>query len=208
MHTHARRVAPALVAAWLLIGAAQARAAVDPPRTTTVPGPAAGMLASAGAAATMALPGIPRAACAAADFGPGAFPRAALRAALRCVVTAQRAAYGLAPLRPARSLARAAGRHARDMVRRGYFAHERADSTLPGRLRAARWHGARSGEAIAWGCAGLGAPRAILQAWLLSPLHRAIVLGDFRSGGIGFAAGAPAPAACAGAGTWVLDVGS
>ena len=61
-------------------------------------------------------------------------------------------------------------------------------------------------EAIAYGCGGLATPQATLAAWLNSPPHRAIVLGRYRRGGIGLAAGAPLAGDCTGAGTWVLDV--
>jgi uncharacterized protein YkwD len=93
------------------------------------------------------------------------------------------------------------------MVRRGYFAHERPGWTLPGRLRASDWSGAAASEAIGWGCGSLGVPSAVLDAWLASPTHRAIVLGRYRRAGVGMAVGAPLPVGCSGAGTWVLDVG-
>jgi uncharacterized protein YkwD len=92
------------------------------------------------------------------------------------------------------------------MVSRRYFAHERPGSTLLGRLRAAGWTGAAAAETIAWGCGGLGTPRAVLDSWLASPTHSEIVLGRFRRAGIGLALGSPLPLDCHGAGTWVLDV--
>jgi uncharacterized protein YkwD len=95
--------------------------------------------------------------------------------------------------------------HAADMVRRHYFAHERAGWTLAGRMRIVGWTG-RVAEAIGWGCGGLGVPRAIVASWLASPTHRAIVLGPYRRIGVGVAIGA-VQSACSGAGTWVLDVG-
>jgi uncharacterized protein YkwD len=132
-------------------------------------------------------------ACATAAATPGRASSGALRRALRCAVNAERARHGLRPLRRDRRLGHAATAHARDMVARGYFAHERPGWTLRGRLRAARWHGGAAGEAIAWGCGGLGVPRAI-------------VLGPYDRMGIGLALGAPGRR-CAGAGTWVLDAG-
>jgi uncharacterized protein YkwD len=146
-------------------------------------------------------------ACAAAAADPGAIAASILRAALHCVVNGERAQHGLGPLRADRHLARAAQRHAADMVRRRYFAHDRPGWTLPGRLRAAGWSGASAAEAIAYGCGGLATPQATLAAWLNSPPHRAIVLGRYRRGGIGLTAGAPFAGECTGAGTWVLDVG-
>jgi uncharacterized protein YkwD len=147
------------------------------------------------------------AANAAAAAQPGQRSRATLRAALRCAVDAQRGAHGLAALRPDRHLQRAARRHARDMVRHSYFAHERAGWTFAGRLAAAGWSGGSAAEAIAWGCDGRGSPLATLQSWLASPPHRAIVLGNYRRVGVGLVLGTPGSAGCGAAGTWVLDVG-
>ncbi len=147
------------------------------------------------------------AACAGAAAAVGSVPGAAMRAALQCVVDAERARHGLGPLGSDARLARAARRHARDMVRRGYFAHERAGWTLAGRLRAAGWTGVRAAEAIAWGCGARGTPLATVASWLASPPHRAIVLGRYRRAGIGLAASAPT-GRCAGGGTWVLDTGA
>ena len=132
---------------------------------------------------------------------------AKVRSALRCVIDGERARHGLRPLAPDARLAKAAQRHARDMVRRRYFAHERAGWTLAGRLRAAGWRGARAAEAIAWGCGGRATPLATLNAWLKSPPHRAILLGDYDRAGIGLAVKAPTER-CAGGGTWVLDAGA
>jgi uncharacterized protein YkwD len=157
-------------------------------------------------AAGAAPAGAAQQACAAAAGDPGAIAASALRAALRCVVNGARAQHGLAPLRADRQLARAAQRHAADMVHRGYFGHDRPGWTLPGRLRAAGWSGTTAAEAIAYGCGGLGTPQETLTSWLNSAPHRAIVLGRYRRGGVGLAAAAPFPGDCAGAGTWVLDV--
>ena len=149
-----------------------------------------------------------RQACATASAAPGSAGNSELRRALRCVVNAERARHGLGPLRASRRLGAAARRHAADMVSRRYFAHERPGWTLPGRLRAVGWAGASAAETIAWGCGGLGVPRAVLDGWLASPSHRAIVLGRFNRAGVGLALGSPLPVDCRGAGTWVLDVGS
>jgi uncharacterized protein YkwD len=144
--------------------------------------------------------------CAAAAATPGRASGSALRRALRCAVNAERARHGLRALQRDRRLGHAATAHARDMVARGYFAHERPGWTLRGRLSAARWNGSAAGEAIAWGCGGLGVPRAVLAGWLASPPHRAIVLGPYGRVGVGLALGAPGQS-CSGAGTWVLDAG-
>jgi uncharacterized protein YkwD len=67
------------------------------------------------------------------------------------------------------------------------------------------------GEDIGWGTAQLGTPAAIVQSWMSSPPHRAVILGRrFREVGVGIArgvlvngvGGAETPA------TYVLDAGS
>ncbi len=165
------------------------------------------VIAAAGCSLAIAPPAGAAQGCAAASRAPGSAPDVSLRRALRCLVNAERSRHGLRPLRASRRLGAAARSHARDMVRRGYFAHERPGSTFPGRLRAAGWVGAASAEAIGWGCGRLGVPRGMLDAWLASPGHRAIVLGRYRRAGIGLAVGSPGRLDCSGAGTWVLDVG-
>jgi uncharacterized protein YkwD len=152
-------------------------------------------------------------ATAAADAGgcPGARAQISdasphkLRSALLCLVNRRRAEHGLSRLTLDRKLERAAGRHARDMAERGYFAHQRAGGPdLGTRLVRAGWRGSRSGEAIAYGCGAAGSPNATLEAWMNSPPHRAVILsGSYGRGGLGIGDHAP----CGGGATWVLDVG-
>ena len=73
----------------------------------------AGALAALAPAASASRP----LACPAATTAVTARAAPAVRAALRCVADAERARHGLGPLRADRRLARAANRHARDMVR-------------------------------------------------------------------------------------------
>jgi uncharacterized protein YkwD len=161
----------------------------------------AAAISSAAAAPAAAAP------CRNAEAAPGEVSDAVLRRALRCVVNAERGRQGLHRLRGPRALGDAARGHARDMVTRGYFAHERKGSTSASRLRDAGWDGLAAGEAIAWGCGGLGEPRAIVDAWLDSPPHREILLGRYRRMGVGVAAGAPYATDCPRAATWVLVAG-
>jgi uncharacterized protein YkwD len=113
-------------------------------------------------------------------------------------------------VRSGAALGEAARGHARDMVRRGYFAHERDGSTLRSRLREAGWNGDAAGETLAYGCGSLGVPRAIVDAWLGSPGHRDILLSRrYHRAGIGFADGMPHSGGdCPGAGTWVMVFGA
>ena len=134
------------------------------------------------------------------DASPGK-----LRDALLCLVNRKRSAEGLGRLRFDRKLQRAAVRHARDMVRHDYFAHQRPGGPdLSERLDRARWKGTHWGETIAYGCGRSSTPRATLKGWLNSPPHRAILLsGTYKRGGLGLGRQAP----CGRGATWVMDVG-
>jgi uncharacterized protein YkwD len=153
--------------------------------------------AAADIAPPVALPGVP--AAAAALPSPQALAStircrhaaarrasaARLRRAMLCLVNRTRIAAGLRPFRRERHLARAASRHAADMARRHYFAHVSPSGQSPmSRARSAGWHGG-VGEVIAWGCGTLSSPLATLNAWLNSPPHRAILLGNARRAGVG-----------------------
>jgi uncharacterized protein YkwD len=148
---------------------------------------------------------------AAASSCSGASARAAsaspgkLRSALLCLVNHKREASGLRAFKFDRKLAKAAGRHARDMVRHHFFDHQRPGGPdLTERLRRAGWHGHAWGETIAYGCGSMGTPRATLRMWMHSPPHRAILLsGSYRNGGLGVTESAP----CGNGSMWVLDVG-
>jgi uncharacterized protein YkwD len=155
------------------------------------------------------LPAAGHAACPNADAAPGSVGAGELRRAVRCIVNEERARRDLRPVRAQGALGEAARAHAHDMVRRGYFAHERPGSTLRSRLRDAGWDGHSAGETLAWGCGGLGVPRAIVDAWLGSDGHREILLSRrYRRAGIGLADGLPHESDCPGAGTWVMVFGN
>ena len=128
-----------------------------------------------------------------------------LRSALLCLVNHKRTANGLRALKVDRKLQKAATRHARDMVRNNYFAHQRPGGPdLTARLHRAGWHGHSWGETIAYGCGFSGSPRATLRMWMHSPLHKAIILsGSYGHGGLGVTESAP----CGDGSMWVLDVG-
>jgi uncharacterized protein YkwD len=161
------------------------------------------------ALAAVLAPAGAQAACRHANAAPGNIDEDELRRALRCIVNEEREHRGLRPVRAQDELGEAARGHARDMVRRGYFAHERDDSTLRGRLRDAGWDGYAAGETLAWGCGSLGVPRAIVDAWLASDGHREILLSRrYKRAGIGLAPGAPYETDCPGAGTWVMVLGA
>ena len=120
-------------------------------------------------------------ACESANATPGkASNRTIVRATL-CVLNAERSRAGLRPPRLNTRLSTVSRRHAEDMARRNYFAHD----TLGGgsfldRIRhsgylngAHRW---MVGENLAWGSRGNSAPSGVTHPWMNSPGHRANIL--------------------------------
>jgi uncharacterized protein YkwD len=132
------------------------------------------------------------------------------RDATLCLLNRVRARYGLPPLRLDAKLSRAARRHSRDMVRRRYFAHDSPSGRSPFERMRATHYVPRSaswwlGENIGWGSGPLGAPAALVRAWMHSPPHRANILSRrFRDVGIGIAVGAPVGG---GGATYTTDFG-
>ena len=98
-------------------------------------------------------------------------------------VNAFRAGHGLPRVRPSRPLSRAADTHSRDMVARSFLAHESSDGT-PFSLRVRRYATALGvGEALA--ALSQGGAAAVVDMWVNSPTHRAILLGpSFRRIGV------------------------
>jgi uncharacterized protein YkwD len=153
-------------------------------------------------------------ACEAANATPAhAAKRTMVRATL-CVLNAERERHGLRPLKLNKRLSKAARRHARDMARRKYFAHDSlGGGTFVDRIRRTGYlRGARRwfvGENLAWGTLARSAPRAITKMWMGSPGHRANILSpSFREVGIGLAYGAPVKVGGAPAATYATDFGA
>jgi uncharacterized protein YkwD len=87
-----------------------------------------------------------------------------------------RSAQGLAPLRVDRALSRAADAHSRDMLRADFFDHPSSDGT-PFERRVRRFaDGGMVGETLASLRRRHGGAATVVQLWLESPPHRAIVL--------------------------------
>lgn len=159
-------------------------------------------MASAAVALALALGVAPHEAravtsCASASAEPAQASRAAATRATLCLINAERSARGLGAVRLDRKLSRAARRHSRHMVRRGYFAHTtpRGSSFVQrirraGYLRPGRWW--YLGEDLAWGVGSRGSPQGVVRAWMHSPKHREVMLTPlFREVGIGLVWGAP-----------------
>ena len=125
-----------------------------------------------------------------------AFDRSANEAAVLKLINQTRRSRGLATVHVTGALDRAALAHARDMVRRDYFAH----SSLAGAGVAARARGAgysvsgyeqwSVGEVIAWGSGTRGRPASVFKAWMNSSTHRRVILSArWRDVGIGCSRG-------------------
>jgi uncharacterized protein YkwD len=134
----------------------------------------------------------------AADASPLSISHAAARDAVICLLNKERSSAGLKPLDSNKRLQKAAQRHNDRMVGTNCFDHEcNGESDLGKRLESvgylsgglSRW---AYGENIAWGSGNYGTARAIVNAWMNSPPHRANILSrDFRDIGIGFSSGTP-----------------
>jgi uncharacterized protein YkwD len=115
------------------------------------------------------------------------------RAAVLCVLNAERAKHGLAPLTRNPLLELASQRHSEDMALRKFFEHDTPDGVgshtrmnLAGYLRP--W----TGENLYWGTGHKGTPVAAIEGWMNSPGHRANVLRpQFTEVGVGVAYDAP-----------------
>src|ERR687896_996796 len=150
--------------------------------------------------------------CASASATPGEVAKRTVVRATLCTLNAERARHGLPRLKLNKKLSAAARSHARDMVRRDYFAHDSlGGGTFVDRIRRSGYlKGAGSwsvGENLAWGSHERSAPRAITAMWMDSAGHRANILSPaFREVGVGFAMGAPG--ASGPAATYATEFGS
>lgn len=141
------------------------------------------------------------------DCTPGAdwgTPRQSLAPAVLNLVNAHRSALGLSQLRSSPTLTSAALWKARHMAKYRYFGHD--DPAPPiarsafERMTACGYSGVEVGENIA---AGYRTPQSVMQAWLLSPGHRAnIEAASWTVLGVGVAQSAT------GAVYWVQDFGT
>jgi uncharacterized protein YkwD len=160
--------------------------------------------------------GRPAAADAASCAGAAALSATAspsrLARAVVCVSNAERRDHGLGELQLNSRLARAARRHSRDMVRRGYFAHTGpSGDTFVQRIKDAGYlasaHTWLVGENLGWGWGASASPGRIVQAWMHSPEHRKILLRpSYREVGVGVVRGGPRPKAAPEA-TFTADFG-
>lgn len=125
--------------------------------------------------------------------------RTTLEAAVVRALNHVRAEAGLKPLRTSPSLRAAARGHSEAMLELGFFSHASADGTaFSERIRRhytnRGWRMWSVGEALLASPGVTASPDAIVEAWLESPPHRAIILSPtWREAGIGALYTADAP---------------
>ena len=128
--------------------------------------------------------------------------------AMRCLIDYARSQVGLRHVGTDRSLERAAGRKAGDVIRCG-LSHTACGRPADAYARKFGYMSASSwswGENLAWGRGKLGTARNILKAWLNSPPHRATMLtGSFNDLGLGLKRGSFG--GHANASIWALQLG-
>jgi uncharacterized protein YkwD len=133
--------------------------------------------------------------CAGSWLRPVPANEAQVRAATFCLLNAERARHGEAPLSQNAMLQQAATLHSLDMATRKYFEHRDPDGVQPAaRIVHAGYPPILVGENLAWGEVAKSTPASIVALWMKSPGHRANVLRrGYREIGIGMAFEAPEP---------------
>jgi uncharacterized protein YkwD len=148
--------------------------------------------------------------CPAAEVVVGPARPAAVEAAVSCLVGTIRAERGLPGLEPSAALEGIARRHGFDMVSRSYFAHvSPSGGTVDKRARRVGYLAGPCwilGEDLGWAPSEVASARAVVDAWMESPSHRAVIL-DPRFREMGIAVLGATPVAGAAGATFVLEVG-
>jgi uncharacterized protein YkwD len=168
-----------------------------------VPRPRLLIAGTLAAAATALIAAAPAAAssCAGADTEAAGLTQTELENSVHCLINEERAKAGLRPVHPSGALRQAGASHSQDMVSDGYFEHTSPSGrtfidriTNTGYMRGARrW---LVGENLVWGSGSRSTPRALVEAWIGSPAHRANLLrGRFREVGVAAVRGTPFNAA-------------
>ena len=118
--------------------------------------------------------------CVDAHAHPASAPRAALKAAVVCLINHERRAFGLPPLHQSTDLNRSAQGWTDTMVAEHALTH---GANFADRLSAAGFNWSQAGENIA---TGFGTPAQVVRAWMASPDHcRNILNPQFSSIGTG-----------------------
>lgn len=120
-----------------------------------------------------------------------------------------RSSHGLVPLELNARLSAAADEHSRDMVAKGYFAHDSLGGTpfwkrIQGYYPSANFHFWEVGENLFWESGSVDATAGI-EAWMASPEHRANILSpSWREIGIGSLTVSSAPGTYGGLGVTLI----
>jgi uncharacterized protein YkwD len=128
--------------------------------------------------------------CAGATLQPTAGDGDAVDVATLCLVNAVRAANHLHPLRSNGQLGKVATSQVATMIRWDYFADVRPTGQTPMSLVGVTRYPAHTagfavGQNIAWGTAAFASPEHIVDEWMASPPHRAIILtATYRDAGV------------------------
>ena len=162
--------------------------------------------------ASLALATPARAACAGADLLPVGATIGVAKGATLCLLNAERAARGMAPLAGEPLLERIASTYSQSMVDGRFFAHVSPAGQMLRERLAAYTTGAdefQVGENLAWGEGPLATPRAIVDRWMHSDGHRANILNAaFREIGIGIVNGSPTGSLAAWSATYTTHFGT
>jgi uncharacterized protein YkwD len=135
-------------------------------------------------------------ACRGARHQPSRLSDDVARRAVTCLINHRRHHRGLKRVHGSFALGVAAQQHSDTMAAHNFFAHDGDDGTPVDRARAAGYvAGARAwgvGENLEWGTGRRASPRAIVDGWMRSPMHRAVMLSrKFRQIGVGVTHGSP-----------------
>ena len=139
---------------------------------------------------------------------------ARVRAAMLCLLNAERTSRGLSELHSSGQLRKAATAYSRKMVRERFFDHVCPEgSTMQTRIRKGTGYLSHAsdwalGENLGWGSGPSSTPKAMVRLWMDSAGHRDNILNArFRHVGIGVATGAPANVRGERAATYTTDFG-
>jgi uncharacterized protein YkwD len=129
-------------------------------------------------------------ACAGSTLTPTATDAPAVEAATLCLVNRIRAGSGLHRLRANRYLLDVAASQVTTMVSWDYFSDVRPSGQTPLSLVGVTRYRAHAaafavGQNIAWGTESFASPEHIVQEWMASKPHRAVILtGKYRDAGV------------------------
>jgi len=143
----------------------------------------------------------------------GKLPRPAAieetRAAVLCLLNAERAKHGLHPLARNLLLELSSQRHSDDMATRKFFSHDAPEGTDPqARMKAEGYPLPWTGENLYMGTNAAASPVEALDGWMNSPGHRANILRpQFTQVGVGVAYSSAKPGDPDPAGVYTTNFG-